>query len=129
MKRVIIISSALFLMGAVAIGILLINRPEPVELNLDGIIIEPEQIAFGAETVEEGATLNLITEGNGSVEVSPFEKVYPAGTRIKLSARPHEGWIFVNWLGDVPERLATKSDITIPVFDSEYNITAVFAKK
>lgn len=128
MKRMLIISVALFLMGAIGIGLILINRPAPTEINLDEIIIESESVAFGSE-IANSASLNLLSEGNGAVEVSPYETAYPAGTRVKLSPHPHEGWIFVGWSGDVPERLLNDSEIIIPLYEGVYNIIAIFVEK
>ncbi|MBS3817338.1 MAG: hypothetical protein KGY76_07230 [Candidatus Thermoplasmatota archaeon] len=66
-------------------------------------------------------TLEVTTEGNGTVEVDPDWDVYENGTEVDLTAHPDEGWQFIKWTGTDE----TGEEITITM-DSDMQITAHF---
>ncbi|MEX0662493.1 MAG: BspA family leucine-rich repeat surface protein [Balneolaceae bacterium] len=77
-----------------------------------------------AATFEEEPTYSLTTNtsGNGSITKDPDEEEYPEGTEVELTADPDEGWVFVEWQGDLA---GTQNPIQVTV-DSDKEVTAVF---
>jgi uncharacterized repeat protein (TIGR02543 family) len=67
-------------------------------------------------------TLNVNSDGNGSVTVDPEQDTYPYGTLVNLTATPDSGYSFSNWTGD----LDSSDNPTSIIMDSDKNITANF---
>ncbi|MEX0662492.1 MAG: BspA family leucine-rich repeat surface protein [Balneolaceae bacterium] len=80
-----------------------------------------------AATFEEEPTYSLTTNtsGNGSITKDPDEEEYPEGTEVELTADPDEGWVFVEWQGDLA---GTQNPIQVTV-DSDKEVTAVFEEE
>ncbi len=64
------------------------------------------------------------TRGEGQVLLSPPEGRYAAGTVLALTAKPAEGWGFVQWSGDVT---TTGQEATLTV-DAPKQVIAEFAR-
>jgi len=77
-------------------------------------------------TTEEpaGYTLNITTNGNGTVTKSPDNATYDSGDVVTLQANPDVGYEFESWSGDFTE---TSESATITM-DSNMNITATFVQ-
>ena len=74
---------------------------------------EPEESTFNL-------TLNL--DGEGSVNIEPEQDEYEEGTTVELTAKPLDGWQFVEWTGDISSS-ETSVELTM---DSDKNVTAVY---
>ncbi|MBS3781550.1 MAG: hypothetical protein KGY66_01805 [Candidatus Thermoplasmatota archaeon] len=74
-------------------------------------------------------TLNVATDGNGTVEIDgaevtvPYEEDYDVGASVTLTATPDEGWELDEWQGTDE----TGTEITITM-DEDKDITAVFTE-
>jgi surface protein len=69
--------------------------------------------------------LNITIEGEGEVteeEVASTSKAYDAGSNVKLTAVPAEGYVFSSWSGDIT---STDNPVTVSV-DGQKAITATF---
>ena len=128
MKRILLVTVTLLIMGTISIGLILIDTQKNQEYGLDEILIDDEAVAFGAEIAHD-ATLNLIVQGNGTIEACPFQTAYASGTRVTFVPHPQVGWVFIGWSGDVPSKKLESQSITIPLFEGEYNIIAIFKQK
>ena len=51
-----------------------------------------------------GYTLAITTTGQGTVLTDPPGSGFPAGTPVKLTAKPDWGWFFAGWQGDLSGR-------------------------
>jgi hypothetical protein len=75
-------------------------------------------------TFEQGLSLTVAVEGNGSVTKEPDQAIYDAGDEVVLTALADDGWSFVGWQGDV-----SGSTNPVPVvMDRSKAVTAVFAE-
>ncbi len=70
---------------------------------------------------ERRYSLDVDTEGDGSVEVTPQQYEYEPETEVTLTADPYEGWYLDEWTGTDE----TGEEITI-VMDEDKTITAHF---
>ena len=78
----------------------------------------------------EKQTYSIVTavEGSGVVEVAPVKAVYGKGEKVKITAKPNQGWEFVKWDNDRTENpiiLNIESEIIIKAIfeEGEYTIT------
>ncbi len=67
---------------------------------------------------QEGYTLTIIIEGNGTVTKNPDQAIYPPDTPVELTAIPGTDWIFSYWSGDLtgdtnPETITMTENKTI----------------
>lgn len=72
---------------------------------------------------KESFTVNINTEGEGSVTISPDQDKYIFGTEIELTAKPDQNWDFSEWSGDISE---TGNPLTLTV-NNVLSITAIFS--
>ena len=70
-------------------------------------------------------TLNVRTEGQGSVRLNPPGGTYFYGTTVNLTAIPATGWSFLLWSGDLS---GTNSRETV-IMDSDISVTATFGQQ
>jgi hypothetical protein len=70
-------------------------------------------------------TLDVTTEGNGTVAVDPPTGPYPAGSIVTLTAQPAEGHLLGSWSGDA-SGFANPLDVTM---DGNKAVHAKFNKK
>ncbi len=70
----------------------------------------------------ESHTLDVETDGNGSVSMDPDEHEHLHGENVELTAEADEGWEFVKWKGDLR---GSENPATITV-DKDKEVTAVF---
>lgn len=75
-----------------------------------------------ADYVFFGPCLITQTIGEGSLELKPF--YYASDDVIKIKAVPVDGWLFVEWRGDL-----SGSNSTGLISYGDYNITAVFMRE
>ena len=79
----------------------------------DGSTVNPREITvtanltLSATFVKKTYPLSVTIEGEGTVQEeviiqgSTSETTYNAGTTVRLTATPNEGWVFAGWSGDV----------------------------
>ncbi len=83
-------------------------------------------VSLKAVFVRKEYPLNLTIEGNGSVKEEIIsvatQSLYPAGTTVKLTAKPNVGSEFSDWSGDI---ISKDSVITVNVLNA-INIKARF---
>jgi len=70
-------------------------------------------------------TLNVTTQGQGSVRLFPPGGTYFYGTTVYLTATPATGWSFLLWSGD----LSGKNSRETIIMDSDMNVTATFVQE
>ena len=70
----------------------------------------------------ESHSLDVETDGNGSVSMDTDENEHLHGESVELTAEPDEGWNFVEWKGDLR---SSDNPATITV-DEDKEVTAVF---
>lgn len=90
--------------------------------NPTTIIVDQEKNVT-AEFVRKVYSLNISTEGSGTVSKDPSEAEYDYGTEVELTADPDSNWSFSNWEGDLS---GTENPKTITI-DSDKSVTAVFS--
>ena len=73
-------------------------------------------------------TLNVTVQGSGLVAVSPNLPVYPEGTRVTLTAMPHQSSVFRGWMGDILPDQAAANPITI-VMNQNKSVSARFGRR
>jgi len=94
--------------------------PEGVEQTDPATDLEVEAIV----TVQEKThSLNIETEGEGTVNVDPDSNEYTAGTEVTLLAIPDSGWEFSHWQGDVDDSNSAETTITM---NEDKTVTAHF---
>ena len=79
----------------------------------DGSTVNPREITvtanltLSATFVKKTYPLSVTVEGEGTVQEeviiqgSTSETTYNAGTTVRLTATPNEGWVFAGWSGDI----------------------------
>ncbi|MGF1670791.1 MAG: hypothetical protein ACFCU6_10095 [Balneolaceae bacterium] len=93
--------------------------------NPDTIIVDDEKFItaiFKEETLGEGFSLAVNTEGAGSVEKDPDKASYLEREEVILRAVAETGWTFKQWKGDLSGS-STPETITV---DGDKSVTAVF---
>lgn len=70
-------------------------------------------------------TLQLQTDGQGSVTKSPDQNTYDYGTTVTVTASPDNSWEFKQWQGDLSGSQLSK-DVTM---DANKTVKAVFEEK
>ena len=70
----------------------------------------------------ESHSLDVETDGNGSVSMDPDENEHLHGESVELTAEADEGWEFVEWKGDLR---SSDNPATITI-DDDKEVTAVF---
>ena len=68
-------------------------------------------------------SLDVTTEGNGSVNLNPVGGIYDPGTKVTVTAIPDPGSQFVRWTGDLIGSNSNPETITM---NSDKTVTAVF---
>ncbi|MEF8873941.1 MAG: hypothetical protein V5A88_04630, partial [Candidatus Thermoplasmatota archaeon] len=71
---------------------------------------------------EHRYTLDVTTDGQGSVNIEPDKEEYEPTEQVTLTAEPAEHWDFVEWTGDYE---GEEEEITITM-DEDKSITALF---
>jgi hypothetical protein len=69
--------------------------------------------------------LDIIIDGNGSVQKNPDQPSYPAGTPVELTAIADPGWHFDHWSGDLE---GSDNPDTI-IMDGDKTVTAHFVQE
>jgi pectate lyase/pectin methylesterase-like acyl-CoA thioesterase len=75
-------------------------------------------------TAASSFTLQLSTQGSGTIQSNPAGATPPAGTSVQLTALPSAGWQFSNWTGS----LSGNANPATIVMDGPKTITAVFVQ-
>ncbi len=68
-------------------------------------------------------TVNVLPDGSGAVGLNPVGGSYPSGTTVALRAEANNGFIFERWEGDVQDKEALNTNITL---NASETITAYF---
>ncbi|MDA1005596.1 MAG: hypothetical protein O3A87_03840, partial [Verrucomicrobia bacterium] len=74
------------------------NGDSPGPANPATIIMDSNKVLN--PVFVRGFALRLDTEGDGSVNASPVEELYPTGTSVTLTAVPGQASAFAGWSGD-----------------------------
>ncbi|MEB1808188.1 MAG: InlB B-repeat-containing protein [Bacillaceae bacterium] len=69
-------------------------------------------------------TLQMETEGNGTVRTAPSQERFESGTMVSITATPEEGWTFLEWVEDIT---GSSNPATIQM-DSNKIVKAVFVE-
>ena len=69
------------------------NNPEYITMDSDKTVTAHFTVNY--------YTLNIIIDGNGTVNKSPDKPVYHYGENVTLTAVPDPGWVFDHWSGDL----------------------------
>jgi len=85
------------------------------------VVVSYEDYNIGSINPEQ-YTLDVYTQGDGTVEVTPDEDNYLENEEVELEAIPEEDWEFVEWTGDYE---GTEEEITV-IMDDDKEITAHF---
>lgn len=111
----------------------------------DGSITNPREITVNndltltASFIKKTYPLAVTIEGEGTVQEeviiqgSTSETEYNAGTTVRLTATPNEGWVFAGWSGDIDstetviEVLIEKGMTIVALFMIEYKKEAFFS--
>jgi regulation of enolase protein 1 (concanavalin A-like superfamily) len=78
-----------------------------------------------AETLPSGVTLTTSVTGQGTVETSPTQPTYYCGETVTLTAKPADGWLFIEWTGDLS---GANPQETLSMTGS-HSVGAVFASR
>ena len=90
----------------------------------DGSTTNPREITVGSDLtltasfVKKTYPLSVTVEGEGTVQEeviiqgSTSETKYNAGTIVRLTSTPNEGWVFVGWSGDIESE---ELEIEVPI--------------
>jgi hypothetical protein len=73
-------------------------------------------------------SLNISTEGSGSVSKDPDSTKYQVGSVVKLTAKPSNDYKFSKWKGTVPADSSTNNPLFYEVGADNNNITTVFTE-
>ncbi|ADU31926.1 InlB B-repeat-containing protein [Evansella cellulosilytica] len=90
----------------------------PITITMD------DHKAFQAIFTPLSHSLELNTEGQGSIQRSSTNTSFDDGDAVTLTANPQSGWRFVRWEGS---HRSTTPTITV-IMDSNKSLTAVFEK-
>ncbi len=91
------------------------NIEDPADAETSGgilLVAHQADATFGNVAVcpansSQTYTLNVQTNGQGSVSRSPTKSQYACGEEVRLIATPAQGWKFVGWQGDIPSPSST----------------------
>ena len=70
-------------------------------------------------------TLNVTTQGLGSVRLDPPGDTYDCSTTLTVTAIPNPGWRFDGWSGDV----SGANNPIVLMMDSDKRLTATFLQE
>ncbi len=91
----------------------------PVSVTMDG----SKNVTASFSEIPPNYDLTVVSDGAGTVNINPPGLTYESGTTVHLEALPDEGYVFVEWIGDVAD---LDSSTTSVVMTSNKNVTAVF---
>ncbi|MCE5249931.1 SUMF1/EgtB/PvdO family nonheme iron enzyme [bacterium] len=77
------------------------------------------------ERIEHALILEVKPSGSGTTSPSEGTHAYGEGTVVTIKATPAQGYLFVNWTGDVAD---TGNSTTTVTMDDEKHVTANFQK-
>ena len=85
---------------------------------------------FAEEETRPTYNLDVTVEGQGSVEIDPYEEEYEEGAEVTLEVVPEEGWVFNEWaLEDViNEDDEDDQDVITLTMDSNRKVIAYFVE-
>ena len=110
-----------------AIGFILLYNPKP-DITASELEINSEPVAMGPE-VSFNSDLQLICEGEGSIEVTPYKASYSDGEIVRFTARPLQGWVFDHWDGDISAGNADGDSFSAMMSGGEFKLVAVFIQE
>ncbi len=92
------------------------------------VVTVEEDMVFTALFEKLQHSLNVTVDGAGSVEENVIQSKmadYEVGTEVELNAIADDGWVFVEWQGDLT---GTENPQTLKM-DAKKSVTAVFERK
>lgn len=92
------------------------------------VIISEGQVALGAESAPD-ATINLLCEGKGTIQATPYKKGYTQGEPIEFIPHADEGWRFDRWEGDIPNEFHSNDSVKIKIPQGVYTVIAIFIQE
>ncbi|MEL7123575.1 MAG: T9SS type A sorting domain-containing protein, partial [Bacteroidota bacterium] len=95
--------------------------------NLRGERGEKASVRFSLVKQVEFVKLTVLTEGEGSVSISPKGDSYKKGSLIRLVANPDRGYRFYAWT-DVNGRVLSRSSAVLILLSRDFTLKAVFVK-
>jgi len=98
---------------------------EGTEEEITITMVDDKEVTAVFEEDVEYYELTLDVEGEGEVNIDPYQEEYEEGTEVELTAVPEKGHVFVEWTGDAE---GTEEEITITM-DGNKEITAVFEEE
>lgn len=110
-----------------SVGFVLFYNPHP-SVEISEIEIDEEPVPLGAEMIYN-ADLELLSQGQGAIEVTPYKTQYIQGESVKFTAHPLEGWRFDHWEGELAEELSLSDTISLRMPDGTFKIIAVFVQE
>ena len=116
----------LFLLGLVLLFTVFIKAPIIAELEVRELMDNNNSVEITVQ-IEGQGTLEMLNNNNSSsysANGGRITSIFKAGTEVKLTAIPAEGWKFKSWEGDLEN---TENEISITV-EEDLNIEAVFVK-
>jgi hypothetical protein len=88
-------------------------------------VVIDEAKSLSANFVQLEYKLDIKIEGNGKVTADPEAEKYFSRAEVSLSAIPADGWKFLNWEGDVGNKLSQKTSL---IMDADQSIRAIFVQ-
>ena len=83
-----------------------------------------ELAVFPAPQVNQNTLdINILPQNSGTTDPSIGTHVYNEGTEVTITATPSEGYVFVNWTGDVTNSNSASTTVTM---DGNQTVTANF---
>jgi uncharacterized repeat protein (TIGR02543 family) len=92
-------------------------------VNPDTITVDGPKSVTAVFT--ETFSLNISTDGEGSVTADPDQERYASGTEVRIEATPAENWEFDRWEGGIS---SSENPETV-LMDENKSVTAVFEQK
>jgi hypothetical protein len=116
---------------AASVGFILLYNPgfdAATEAETAQLEIAPQPVPMGAE-VSFNEDLNLLCEGGGAIEVTPYKSSYANGEQVTFTARPLDGWSFERWEGDIPDGGQNSISFTARMTGEKFSVKAVFIRE
>ena len=115
-----------FLFASVLLFTVFIKAPIAAELEVRELMDNNKGVKITVQ-IEGQGTLEMLNNNNSSsysANGGRITSIFKAGTEVKLTAIPAEGWKFKSWEGDLEN---TENEVSITV-EEDLNIKAVFVK-
>ena len=112
---------------AASIGFVLLATPQPAAPAV-GLDIPEGPVALGPETVFN-PDLELLCDGAGTIEVTPYRSGYFTGESVMFTAHAMDGWKFDHWEGPLVGDGLVTSPVKVRMPGGAVTIKAVFLEE